>query len=185
MELIYCEPEGARVNSRLVKARELLRVNIDRLLGGEPRVRLTESLGRPSSWLSQILSEGEHSRGVFLDHIDAISGHFRVEPGELFKAPNSHIDNGPQPSKIAPSNTQQEREKTEGASMHDDPDPRRDHKRQEVLAIYDYAKSRTDDNPAVIKAIVDEIDGLVRRRVDEYRNARDNKRADGEVAKKL
>lgn len=145
-------------------------------------MRLTEGLGRPSSWLSQILSEGEHSRGVFLDHIDAISGHFHVAPGELFRDPNSHIDNAVQLDKMSPSDSQ-EREKAEGASMNDDPGPRRDHKHQEVLAIYEYARSRTNSDSTTLAEIVNEFDALVRRRVDDYQRIKE-RRGTAEAAKK-
>lgn len=55
--------------------------------------------------------------------------------------------------KHVPSSSQ-EREKPEGASMNDDPDPRRDQRRDTILKAYDYLHVSVQGDPTVLDDLV-------------------------------
>lgn len=63
------------------------------------------------------------------------------------------IDSAARLSKIAPSNTQQERE-SEGASMIDDPDPRRDPDARAILGVYESFKRQVGGDERLVRELV-------------------------------
>lgn len=122
--------------------------------------------------------------GVRLEDLDPSGESFDLENRGPSRRPPKSLDRLAESDTIAPSPTHQERERSEGASMNDDPGPRGDQQR-EVLAIYEYVRSRTGSEPEVMKALLNDFDALARRRVDEYRGTKEKSAADlAESAKK-